>query len=216
MVEPARGSVTDRLRADILSGALPPGDRLVELTLSERYGVGRGAVRAALVELDGEGLVGREANRGATVRRVGLTEAIEITEARGVLEGLLARLAAERATVAERAELRGIVASMQRAVDADARGDYSTLNRTFHQRVREIARHDVASVLVDNLRNRAVHHQFRLAMVGGRAEESLGQHKAVADAIEAGDGNRAETAMRDHLASVAGVLRHWHDLGVPV
>ena len=209
-------TVTDRLRADILAGVLPPGERLVELVLSERYGVGRAAVRAALVELVGEGLVQREANRGATVRRVSLVEAIEITEARGVLEGLIARLAAERATDEERVELRGIVEEMQAAVDAGTPAAYSELNRRFHLRLRQIARHEIADVLVDNLRNRAVHHQFRLSMVTGRAEESLGQHRAVADAVIAGDGDGAEAAMRAHLDSVAAVLRHRNELGVPV
>jgi DNA-binding GntR family transcriptional regulator len=209
-------TVTDRLRADILTGAIPPGDRLIETSLAERYGVGRAAIRAALVELDGEGLVQREANRGATVRRVSLTEAIEITEARGVLEGLVARLAAERATDAERAELTDIVSTMERAVATSASSEYSELNRRFHQRLREIARHEVSQELVDNLRNRAVHHQYRLSMVPGRSTESLGQHRAVADAVIAGDGEAAEAAMRAHLDSVAAVLRHWHELGVPV
>lgn len=208
--------VTDRLRSDILGGVIPPGDRLIETALAERYGVGRAAIRAALVELDGEGLVQREANRGATVRRVSLTEAIEIAEARGVLEGLIARLAAERATDDERAELGDVIASMSAAVDANALAEYSSLNRTFHRRVREIARHEVSQVLVDNLRNRAVHHQYRLSMVPGRANESLAQHRAVADAVIAGDGDAAEAAMREHLDSVAAVLRHWNDLGVPV
>src|SRR4029453_9984594 len=98
--------VADRLRDDILRGALPPGERLIELQLTERYGVGRAAIRAALAELDSEGLVRREANRGATVRRISVADAIEITQARAALEGLVARLAAERASAAETAELR--------------------------------------------------------------------------------------------------------------
>jgi DNA-binding GntR family transcriptional regulator len=209
-------TVADRLRTDILSGALLPGERLIELNLAERYGVGRAAVRAALVELDGEGLVQREANRGATVRRVSLTEAIEITEARGVLEGLIARLAAERATDDERSELADIVAGMEQAVAGADPGSYSELNRRFHRRLREIGRHEVSQDLVDNLRNRAVHHQYRLSMVPGRADESLDQHRAVAAAVIAGDADAAEAAMRAHLDSVASVLRHWHELGVPV
>ena len=212
----AASPVADQLRADILSGTLPPGERLVEIGLSERYDVGRAAIRAALVELQGEGLVEREANRGATVRRVSLVEAIEITEARGVLEGLVARLAAERATDDERAELVSIVAEMDAAVTAGDPTGYSELNRIFHRRLREVSRHQVATVLVDNLRNRAVHHQFRLAVVTGRAEESLEQHRAVAQAVAAGDPDAAEAAMRDHLDSVAGVLRHWNELGVTV
>jgi DNA-binding GntR family transcriptional regulator len=202
-------SVTDRLRDDILEGAFPPGERLIELQLTERYGVGRAAIRATLVELEVEGLVQREANRGATVRRISVAEAVEISEARGVLEGLVARLAAERATQAERAELSGLIDEMTEAVAQDDRLRYSKLNRTLHATLRRIARHRVADDLVANLRNRAAHHQFRLALVPGRAPESLAQHRAIVAAVTAGDAPAAERAMRDHLASVVDVLRQW-------
>ena len=201
--------VTSRLRDDILDGTFPPGERLIELQLTERYGVGRAAIRAALVELDAEGLVQREANRGATVRRISVAEAVEITEARAVLEGLIARLAAERATDADRAELRSLIDEMTAAVERDATLAYSKLNRALHGAVRRTARHRVADDLVANLRNRAAHHQFRLAGVPGRAAVSLGQHTAIVDAVVAGDGPAAEVAMRDHLASVVDVLRQW-------
>jgi DNA-binding GntR family transcriptional regulator len=205
--------VSERLRDDILEGAFPPGERLIELQLTERYGVGRAAIRAALVELDAEGLVRREANRGATVRRISVAEAVEITEARGVLEGLVARLAAERATDVERAGLRALIDEMAAAVAADDKLGYSKLNRTLHGRMREIARHRVADDLVANLRNRAAHHQFRLALMPGRASESLAQHGAIVDAVVAGDGEAAEAAMRAHLASVVDVLRQWDGFG---
>jgi DNA-binding GntR family transcriptional regulator len=197
------------LRDDILDGGFPPGERLIELQLTERYGVGRAAIRAALVELEVEGLVQREANRGATVRRISVAEAVEISEARGVLEGLVARLAAERATDADRDELRGLIDEMTAAVAQDDRLRYSKLNRTLHATVRRIARHRVADDLVANLRNRAAHHQFRLALVPGRAPESLAQHRAIVAAVAAGDPGAAEQAMRDHLASVVDVLRQW-------
>jgi DNA-binding GntR family transcriptional regulator len=202
-------SVTDRLRDDILEGSFPPGERLIELQLTERYSVGRAAIRAALVELEVEGLVQREANRGATVRRISVAEAVEISEARGVLEGLVARLAAERATGADRDELRALIDEMTSAVEDDDRLRYSKLNRVLHATLRRIARHQVADDLVANLRNRAAHHQFRLALVPGRAPESLAQHRAIVTAVVAGDPAAAERAMRGHLASVVDVLRQW-------
>jgi DNA-binding GntR family transcriptional regulator len=201
--------VADRLRDDILRGTFPPGERLIELQLTDRYGVGRAAIRAALAELDSEGLVRREANRGATVRRITVAEAIEITQARAALEGLVAGLAAERARDADRERLRSLLADMVTAVAQDDKVGYSTLNRRLHGALCTIARHRVADELVDNLRNRAVHHQFSLALVPGRAEESLAQHRAIVEAVVAGDGPAAEVAMRDHLASVIDVLRHW-------
>jgi DNA-binding GntR family transcriptional regulator len=206
---PRHPPVTDRLRDDILGGAFPPGERLIELQLTERYGVGRAAIRAALVELDAEGLVQREANRGATVRRITVAEAVEITQARAALEGLIARLAAERATGDDHRRLRAVLAEMTEAVAAGDTMAYSKLNRRLHGALCTIARHRVADELVANLRNRAAHHQFRLALVPGRADESLGQHRAIVDAVTAGDGAAAEAAMRGHLASVIEVLRHW-------
>ena len=209
-------NVTDQLRDEILEGVFRPGERLIELNLGERYGVGRAGVRAALLELDSEGLVDREANRGATVRRISLEEAIEIAEVRGMLEGLIARHAAANATADERAELQTIVSDMRDAVGAGDQLAYSKLNVVLHRRLREISRHDIADGLVANLRNRAAHHQYRLALMPGRSEVSLPQHEAIVDAVAAGDSDRAEEAMHQHLASVADVLRQWAELGVNV
>jgi DNA-binding GntR family transcriptional regulator len=204
--------VADRLRDDILQGAFPPGERLIELQLTQRYDVGRAAIRSALVELQAQGLVQRETNRGATVRRISVAEAVEITEARAALEGLVARRAAERATEAERDELRRIVEQMKEAVAADDRPGYSTLNRKLHRALPRIARHRVADDLIANLRDRAVHHQFQLAVMPGRAEVSLAQHTAIVDAVVAGDGKAATQAMHAHLDSVIDALRQWEHL----
>lgn len=201
--------VSDHLRSDILSGDFPPGERLIELQLTERYGVGRAAIRAAIVELSAEGLVVHETNRGATVRRVSIEEAIEIAEAREVLERLLARRAAERADDGERAELSQIVADMRAAVSDNRQADYSELNRLLHRRIREISGHSTASQLVANLRNRGAHHQFRLATMPGRSSDSLVQHAAIVEAIVAGDGDGAAEAMGVHLWSVRDVLVSW-------
>jgi len=204
------------LRADILDGRYPPGDRLTEMALAERYSVGRGAIRAALVELRSEGLVDIEANRGAVVRRITLEEAIEIAEARKVLEGLIAARAAMSGDVAAKESLREIVGQMGEAVAAGDSARYSGLNRTLHQSIWVIGEHAVANDLVANLRDRSAHHQYRLAVMPGRAEESLKQHAAIVEAIVAGAAEAAETAMRDHLTSVIDVLSHWVDMGVKV
>lgn len=208
----AKHSVIDALRQDILNDTLPAGSRLVESALCERYDVSRAAVRAALLELTAEDLVGREVNRGATVRRITVSEAIEITEARAAIEGLIAAHAARNATEAEREELTDIVRRMHAAVGTDDVLAYGQLNQTLHRRLREVANHKIAGNLVDNLRNRSVRHQFRLSLVPGRPKESLAQHEAIVTAVVAGDEAAASAAMVDHLNSVAGVLRRWGDV----
>jgi DNA-binding GntR family transcriptional regulator len=206
-------SITDSIRLAILGGEFAPGVRLVELQLAERYGASRASVRGAISELEKEGLVDREINRGATVRRVSIEEALQITEVRGLLEGLVAERAAKVATAADHAELRTVIESMRDAVAAEHFALYSELNGVLHRRLREISGHLVACDLIENLRNRAASHEFRLALMPGRPGESLGEHEAIVDAVVAGDGRAAEAAMHVHLRSVMDVLRRWSHAG---
>lgn len=207
-------SITNDLREDILSGQFEPGDRLLEVPLSEHYACGRAAVRSAIVALTTEGLVEREENRGATVRRISIAEAIQITEARSVLESLIAAQAARNATTDDHAELLDIIVQMRTAVAAEDGQAYSELNRVLHRRLREMSGHDIAAELVANLRNRAAHHQYRLAVMPGRSADSLEQHAAIVAAVVEGNEDAAAKAMTAHLHSVIGVLQRWGDANV--
>src|SRR3954447_10736694 len=131
-------AVVDALRDAIADGEFAPNQRLVEADLSERFGASRGSVRAALLELTAEGLVERVQNRGARVRAVSLSEAIEITEVRMVLEGLCAAKAATRLTDDDRDRLRAVGTAMQAAVRTGDLLEYSELNRQLHALIREL------------------------------------------------------------------------------
>ena len=88
--------VGQKIRGQILDGKLRPGERLVEDRLSAELGVSRVPVREALRELSAEGLVRIERNRGASVTEVTPAMVAELVEVRALLEGLNARLAAQR------------------------------------------------------------------------------------------------------------------------
>ena len=214
MSDPSELSIVDEIRQNILSGFHAPGERLVEAQLTERYAAGRAAVRLALLELDKEGLVERSANRGATVRRITIAEAIEITEARAEVEAIIARYAAVRADEDEKRELVGVIDKMRSAVARSDSQEYSDLNRTFHKRLREISKHTVAIELVENLRNRASAQQYRISLIPGRTGESLPEHEAIVDAVVAADPDGAANAMRAHLQSVIKVLQSWAAAGL--
>jgi DNA-binding GntR family transcriptional regulator len=200
------GTVADALRDAIAGGDFAPNQRLVEADLSEQFGASRAAVRAALLELTSEGLVERVQNRGARVRAVSLDEAVEITEVRMVLEGLLAAKAATRLSDDDRARLRGIGSAMQEAVSSGDLLGYSALNSELHGVVRETAEQHTAGTILERLRGQNVRHQFRLAMQPGRPSVSLPQHLAIIEALCAGDADAAERAMRVHLQSVVEAL----------
>lgn len=205
----------DALREAILRGVFLPGERLVEAQLSERFRASRFTVRAALQDLAGEGLIEVHRNRGAQVRKVSLDEAVEITEVRMVLEGLVAARAAERVTDEQATELDEIGLLMGRAVTAGEYRRYSDLNQRLHALIRHIAGHRTADGIIETLRGQLVRHQFMLSLLPGRPQMSLPQHERIIAAIRARDPKAAEAAMREHIASVIEALRSMDTLGGP-
>jgi DNA-binding GntR family transcriptional regulator len=206
-------AVLDALRDAILGGEFAAGQRLVEVDLCERFGCSRFAVRAAIPVLASEGLVEIQRHRGARVRVIPLAEAIEITEVRKLLEGLLAARAAERVTKAEGERLCGIAADMRTAVTGSELMRYSELNAQLHAAVRDIARHTTSDRLLRQLRDQTVRHQFSLALLPGRPAVSLPQHEAIVAAVTARDPAGAESAMRSHLQSVIDALQQMRVTG---
>ena len=197
----------ESLRAAIVSGRLQPNERLVEADLIPMLHASRTAVRTALVRLVQEGLVEHEPNRGAKVRLVDEHEAAEILETRMVLEGLAARYAAQNATKAQVAELRGVIQEMRSLLDAGDLVAASEVNATLHAQLLEIAGHRTVSRLVATLSSQLVRFQYRTILAPGRAEQSHAEHRAIVEAVANGDSDAAERAVRQHLAHVVAAMR---------
>ena len=207
MPEDPKPAVTEAVRTAILAGEYAPRQRLVEIDLCERFGASRFILRSALQELAAQGLVEFQRNRGARVRDVSFAEAIEITEVRILLEGLLAARAAERASKGDIAVLRKLAKDMRAAVNNSELLRYSELNAQLHAAIRDIAAHETAARLLRQLRDQTVRHQFSLSLVPGRSAVSLPQHEAIVAAISACEPEQAERAMRSHLHSVIEAFR---------
>jgi len=196
----------DALHQAIVAGELSPGERLIEEELAERLGLSRGAVREAILRLGHEGLVVRERNRGARVRRFTVEESIEILEARAALESLAAGYAALRRTDDEARELERLVDDMARLQAAGELLAMSERNAAMHRRILEISGHAIARDICSRLHSQMVRFQFRTVLAPGRPAKSLAEHRRIVAAITAGDRAAAEQAMREHLTSVAATL----------
>lgn len=195
-----------RLHQAIVRGELLPHERLVELELAEKFGVGRAAVRAALARLEQDGLVEREPNRGARVRAVSEEEAAEMYEVRAVLEGLAAAYAARNATAQDIAVLHAIHTQMLDCFAQDDLLAISDLNAQLHEKLLQIANHQTVTRLIQRLRAQHVRFQYRTILIPGRARQSLAEHSAIIEAVATHDGEAAEAAMRTHLAHVVAAL----------
>ena len=107
------------LRRDILSGALAPGTRLIEVDLADRFGVSRGPIREALRELGRVGLVVDRPRQGVFVSTPTDTDLDEITAFREAIEMAAARIAMSRITPGDIDRLRSVVDAMETAYEGD-------------------------------------------------------------------------------------------------
>lgn len=198
--------ITAQLREAITRGRLMPNERLIEADLAKSFGVNRANIRMALAMLDQEGLIVREPNRGARVRAVSDTEAIEIAETRLAIEGMVAGRAAERVTPADRKILRQIEAEMRQAVKRADYAAFSQSNLKLHREIQRIAGNETANRILRTLRSHLVRLQYRVILLPGRPEMSLAEHRRIVDAICAGNPDAAEAAMRRHLSNFRQLL----------
>jgi DNA-binding GntR family transcriptional regulator len=138
-----------RIRDDIVSGELRFGERITMEALASRYGVSHMPVREALRELQGEGLVLIEPNRGARVRSIDSSFVENLFEIRTALEVMMARRAAARCTPGDISELQGIEESLEQHIAAGDHARVVAENRRFHQAINRCAANVDALPIVD-------------------------------------------------------------------
>ncbi|MDQ0754793.1 GntR family transcriptional regulator [Arthrobacter sp. B3I4] len=199
--------VTDVIRGAIIRGEYAPNQRLIEADLSAAFSASRATVRTALLELAGEGLVERLPNRGSRVRSISVDEAIEILEVRIGVEGLCAAKTAATLSDDDAAALETLRARMMESVAEGDLVEYSRLNLSLDNRIRELSHHSTASEVLARLHAQSVRHQFKLSSRPQRAKVSVLEHAAIIDAVVARDPDAAEQAVRSHLLSVIEALR---------
>lgn len=200
-----------RLREMILAGELPGGARIAELTIVEKLGFSRTPIRAALMRLEQEGLLDALPNGGYAVKTFSERDVSEAIELRGTLEGLSARLSAERGAppvvLNEAREcLREIDTVLsQPALNDDAFSRYVSLNARFHTLLSEMAGSAVIAKELDRVSSLPFASPSGFVVVQATSEKARDmlivaqdQHWQVLDAIDRREGSRAESLMREH------------------
>jgi DNA-binding GntR family transcriptional regulator len=203
--------VTERIRGRILDGTLKPGERLVEDRLSAELGVSRVPVREALRGLSAEGLVTLLPRRGATVVEVTPESVAELVEVRALLEGLNARLAAQRHDPRIVVQLKETLARGNQAAKAGTAEELARLNAEFHERLAEASRNTVLSEVMRGLRERT---SIAFAINGRRrAREDWEEHAGILAAVIAGDAELAALLANRHVRNAAAAFAKTHTAG---
>lgn len=196
--------VVQSLKRQVLTLALPPGQALDEVQLSEQYALSRTPLREVLQKLAGEGYINLEVNRGAYVSSMDLATMRNFFQSAPMIYAAVARLATEQASNQQIALLKKIQLRFSRAVTKAAAADMVMLNHQFHEQIGVMADSPYLSpslgrLLIDHTR---MSHRFYQSNQNGskkRIAKASEQHDAMIEAIE--QNKPAET--------VALTIAHW-------
>ncbi|GLS15164.1 GntR family transcriptional regulator [Hydrogenophaga electricum] len=193
--------VVQALRERILSGAIPPGERLVESRLSDELGVSRMPVREALRQLAAEGLVTIEPRRGASVTAFSPEQVRELVEVRATLEGLNAKLAAQRHDERQIADMETILAEGTRLATSADHATLLLMNQRFHDALGSIAANSVLQDIMRSLRDRTA--LLFTPLNRERGQQNWDEHAAILRAVIKGDAELASLLAMRHVYNAA-------------
>ena len=213
-------TVHDRLRADIIAGRRPAGERLRIEWLSRTYGVGQTPLREALQRLCAAGLVTAQGNRGFTVAPLDIAEFRDLNIARTAIETEALRLAIARGGDDWEAAVVAALYRLEKQDAALARDETAALDAW---EAANAAFHDATVAACGShwlLRLRAMLsdqcERYRRASVGlRRADRDLAaEHRAIAEAVLARDGDAACARITAHFATTTDLLSEEMTSGV--
>ena len=190
-----RHAVRDHIARMVLTNQMVPGEKLVQQDLAKKLGVSRGVVREALFELGGMGLVDTRDNHGGVVNPQCGRFVLEALEIREMLEGMVARRCCDHMTRAQVADLREMVHEIYRLSTAGERAEASALDRQFHLKLMQFSANSLQVRMSESF-------WFTAKVVRNDRRDyrdTLQGHLDILEAIEAGDRDRAEAAMREHI-----------------
>jgi DNA-binding GntR family transcriptional regulator len=196
--------VRDELQHAILEGILKPGERLRAEALAQRYGTSRTPIREALLQLEAQGLVELEPNRGAVVRPFDVSDLLDLYEVRALLEPAAAARAATRIEPPEIARLREL------CVDDAPIDEQIANNEAFHRAIADAAQSPRLRAAMRAASG--IPRAFRSVFWHDPAQraESLLCHRRLIDAFDSRDPHLAEAVMTMHIRSAIAFLhRTW-------
>ena len=193
-------SLRQKLEGAIAAGHLEPGSRLDEQEIAQRFGVSRTPVREALKALAGTGLVDIRGRQGVCVASVSLPTLIEMFQMMAVMEGLCAKFAARRATVAQKQQLTQLHEQLTTLLASGDHSRFYDVNQDFHDALYDASNTEYLAEQTRTLRKRVRVYRRYVTFQPGRMTATIGEHGAILAAIERNDPAAAFAAAVDHVS----------------
>lgn len=202
--------VADRIREEVASGAIRPGELIKQTALAKRYGVSPTPVREALRILEADGMIVYATHKGATVREMTPESAADLYRLRAAAESVAATIAVERMTEEGLREIRERHAEIDRAIrDGTAPAELSRLNKRFH-----FAIYEKSSPLVLQYVE-ALWVRFTPPATIWTAEHACAlqhDHDGILQAVRDGDAEAAGRLTAEHVRHAAAIREQHPEL----
>ncbi|NIZ11734.1 GntR family transcriptional regulator [Pseudooceanicola sp. HF7] len=197
---PVGPQLTRILRLCIVRNQLEPGARLSESEIGSTFGLSRQPVREAFIKLAEEGLLEIRPQRGTYVRKISVDAVMDARFVREAIEADIVKACVASAPEGLVPELRDQIAAQKRLAD-DRPSAFVPLDDEFHRTLAEAAGHRNAWTVIEGMKSQ-MDRVRQMTSTSFALAHLIAQHTAVVDAIEAGDADHAEQAMRGHLRMI--------------
>ena len=191
------------IREGILEGKYKPGEALREATIAKELNVSRTPVREAIRQLELEGLVQSIPNKETVVRGVSEEDVQDIFMIRSRLEGMAARLAAERITSQELEELKEVLELTEFYVTKNDLVHIGELDHRFHDMLYKATKSKILKQVLSDFHTYVQKTRMESLATPGRAICLLKEHTAIFEAVKNKDGQRAEELTNKHINEVS-------------
>jgi DNA-binding GntR family transcriptional regulator len=194
-----RDIIYEALKEGILSGQYPSGFHLRERELAASFEISTTPVKEALRRLEQEGLVVTQARKGVFVSSDVMRSIEEITWARSALEGVAARLAAMKGTSTQIESVHDILKQMKEATQQGNKALLVKLNTQFHQHIRRMSQNQYITQQIEALLSFDAYVREKALKSTEEMNRALNEHTDIFEAIKAGQADRAEAYMIQHI-----------------
>lgn len=186
------------IRDMILAGRVPGGGKLVEAELGKQLDLSRTPVREALKRLEADGLIENTGGRGLTVATLSQDQIAELFELREAIEGMAARLAAQRAGYQDILNLRRLIEEQDSIPISDIQRVLSADDR-FHRAVHVAAHNRYVLQASETWEAALAVMRITTLPMFAPSPEAREHHRSIFEAIETNDGSAAEEIARMHI-----------------
>lgn len=202
--------LVDGIIQGVRDGVFVPGQRLIAADLAQQFEVSRAPVREAMQVLVGEGVVEFLRNRGAKIRKLTVSELIDVMEFTEAVLILGVRLATRKIDVDNNGErLTLSFKEMERAWGTKQDSVFVTSIHEFHHTVNEISGNHFVEFIYRRGHFIFFNKQLSGKLPGGHWDQYISNYRRVYETIMSGDEHTAESAFSNHMQWAIGILKEY-------